>query len=393
MSTDIPTAYTPGQLQARFIPFSSLRYSTDAFIDYRIPGCGPKKNYALIGAGVSQNPNQPVSLRENHGFQVGAVAMPHGVTNPPHMHFTPEVFICTQGTWQFHWGFNPEPSKAEFGAGDICTVPTWIYRGFKNIGADEAFMFTALGGDDTGGILWGSQTLAAAQAQGVHLTEDYQIIDEQLGQQWTADMQRLQPMTEADIAELRRWTPAQMAKRIVRFVDLDWSSHALLDSLLPGCGAQMAPVIGIGMSEDRNHEAPVNQAHGFSMEWLRIPAGGSVSAHRLQQKQVLCVYQGDVELSVSNTPMNQSIQVQNAIKIIASGSVSGWDSYAMPANVWRSYFNAGEGDAVVLVMTPGDGRKTITWAPSVLQAAADAGYAHDANGYMALKKFVDRSQR
>lgn len=393
MSTDTPTAYTPAQLQARFIPFSSLRYSTDAFIDYRIPGCGPKKNYALIGAGVSQNPNQPVSLRENHGFQVGAVAMPHGVTNPPHMHFTPEVFICTQGTWQFHWGFNPEPSKAEFGAGDICTVPTWIYRGFKNIGADEAFMFTALGGDDTGGILWGSQTLAAAQEQGVHLTEDYQIIDEQLGQQWTADMQRLQPMTEADIAALRRWTPEQMAKRIVRFVDLDWSSHALLDSLLPSCGAQMAPVIGIGMSEDRNHEAPVNQAHGFSMEWLRIPAGGSVSAHRLQQKQVLCVYQGDVEISVLNKPMNQSIQVQNAIKIIASGSASGWDSYAMPANVWRSYLNAGDGDAVVLVMTPGDGRKTITWAPSVLQAAADAGYSHDANGYMALKKFVDRSQR
>jgi quercetin dioxygenase-like cupin family protein len=387
------SAFTDAQLQARFIPFSSLRYSTDAFIDYRIPGCGPKKNYALIGAGVSQNPNQPVSLRENHGFQVGGVAMPHGVTNPPHMHFTPEVFICTQGTWQFHWGFNPEPSTAEFGAGDICTVPTWIYRGFKNIGADEAFMFTALGGDDTGGILWGPQTLKAAEAQGVHLTEDYQIIDEQLGQLWTADMKRLQPMTQADIAALRQWTPEKMAKRIVRFADLDWSSHALLDSALPCCGAQIAPVIGIGISEDRNHVAPVNNAHGFSMEWLQIPAGGSVSLHSLQHKQVLSVYQGNIEISVLNMPLSLGNNSQTATKIIASGGAMGWDSYAMPADVWRSYRNTSDSDAVMLVMTPGDGRKPIEWSPSVLQAAADAGYSHDANGYVALKKFVDRSQR
>ena len=392
-TADLSPSWTDQQLLDRFIPFATLRYSTDAFIDYRIPGCGPKKNYALIGAGVSQNPNQPVSLRENHGFQVGGVAMPHGVTNPPHMHFTPEVFICTQGTWQFHWGFNPEPSTAEFGAGDICTVPTWIYRGFRNTGANEAFMFTALGGDDTGGILWGPQTLKAAQAQGVHLTEDYQIIDEQLGQKWTADMQRLQPMTEADIAALRTWTPEQMAKRIVRFADLQWSAHALLDSTLPGCGAQLAPVIGIGMSEDRNHIAPVNNAHGFSIEWLRIPPGGSVSMHCLQQKQVLCVYQGCVEIAITNQVNAAVDNARTATKVIATGSPNGWDSYATPAAVWRSYRNTGTGDAVMLVMTPGDGRKPIAWADKTLQAAAGAGYSRDANGYVALKKFVDRSQR
>jgi hypothetical protein len=54
---------TEAQNRERFIPFSGLRYSTEAFIDYRIPGCAPKKNYALIGPGVSQNPNQPVSRR------------------------------------------------------------------------------------------------------------------------------------------------------------------------------------------------------------------------------------------------------------------------------------------------------------------------------------------
>ena len=80
---------TREELLQRFIPFDGLRYSTDAFIDYRIPGCAPKKNFALIGPGVSQNPNQPVSLRERHGFQVGGVSMPAGTINPPHLHQRP----------------------------------------------------------------------------------------------------------------------------------------------------------------------------------------------------------------------------------------------------------------------------------------------------------------
>lgn len=376
---------TEEQIRDRFIPYSSLRYSTEAFIDYRIPGCAPKKNYALIGPGVSQNPNQPVSLREKHGFQVGGVAMPPGTRNPPHMHFTAEVFICTRGQWDLHWGFNPGIQKAGFGPGDIASVPTWIYRGFQNTGDVEGFMFTALGRDDTGGILWGPDTLEAARRQGVHLTQDYHIIDEQLGQRWDDSLTRLQPMTPAEIGALRVWTPEQMARRVVRFADLDWSPRALLDSALPGCGAQMAPVIGLGVSQDRDHLAPVQNSHGFSIEWLRLPAGGGVSRHRLAAKQVLVVYRGEVEIAVESGSA--------VVPALARGSADGWDSFAMPADCWRSYRNRGDGEALVLVMTPGDGRKTIDWTPEVAAAAGGLDRAIDANGFVAPKRFVDRSQR
>ncbi|MEO8857027.1 MAG: cupin domain-containing protein [Burkholderiaceae bacterium] len=376
---------TEEQIRQRFISFDSLRYSTDAFIDYRIPGCAPKRNYALIGPGVSQNPNQPVSLREKHGFQVGGVSMPAGTTNPPHMHFTAEVFVCTKGRWQMHWGFDPDPLKAEIGEGDIFTVPTWIYRGFQSLGPDDAFMFTALGRDDTGGILWGPWTLEAAREQGVHLTEDYRIIDEQIGQTWNETDKRLQPMTPQEIAALRKWTPEQMARRCVRFADLDWSADALLDSSLAGCGGQMAPVIGLGMSQDRNHLAPVQNAHGFSIEWLRLPSGGGVSRHKLTDKQVVVVYRGDVELQVDADTA--------PVTITARGAPSGWDSYAMPADAWRQYRNAGLQEAVMLVMTPGDHRKNLIWDDAVVQAAGGANRAVDANGYVAPKNFVDRSQR
>ncbi len=377
--------FTENQLRQRFIPFDSLRYSTDAFIDYRIPGCAPKKNYALIGSGVSQNPNQPVSLREKLGFQVGGVSMPAGTTNPPHMHFTAEVFICTKGRWQMQWGFDPDRRTAELGEGDIFTVPTWIYRGFQSLGPHDAFMFTALGRDDTGGILWGPWTLEAARQQGVHLTDDYRIIDEQLGQKWSDSDRRLQPMTPQEIAALRKWTPEQMARRAVRFADLEWSADALLDSTLPGCAGQLAPAIGLGMSQDRNHLAPVLNAHGFSIEWLRLPAGGSVSRHKLATKQVLVVYRGQVGITVEAP--------EAAVAIAARGSAQGWDSYAMPADTWRRYHNTGTDEAVMLVMSAGDERKAIVWDDCVVAAAGAANRSIDANGYVAPKHFVDRSQR
>ena len=380
--------FTEAQLKERLIAFDSLTYSTDAFIDYRIPGCGPKKNYALIGPGVSQNPDQPVSLREKHGFQVGGVSMPAGVINPPHMHFTAEVFICTNGRWNLHWGFNPDRETAAFGEGDLCSIPTWIYRGFQNTGSQDGFMFTALGGDDTGGILWGPTTLEAAREQGVHLTEDYEIIDEHLGGLWDGQHKRLQPMTPEEISGLRRWSPEEMAGRIVRFSDLAWSSAALLDAALPGCGAQIAPAIGHGISADRNHLAPIMNAHGFSIEWLKIPCGGSVSLHHLACKQVLICKAGSVEISV----MAHENRASSAINSVVTGTDVAWDSYAVPAGAWRSLRNVGKQDALLIVMTPGDGRKKIDWAPQVERDAAHAGYCLDANGYIAAKRFVDRAQ-
>ena len=388
---------TEGQIKARFIPFSSLQYSTEAFIDYCIPECAPKYNYALIGSGVSQSPKQPVSLREKHGFQLGGIAMPHGKRNPPHMHFTAEVFICTRGNWEMHWGFNPDHQTAEIGEGDILTVPTWIYRGFKNVGVDDGFMFTALGRDSTGGILWGPSTLELARQNGVRLTDGYQIVDQNAGQQWMPDMKPLQPMTEQEIAALRVWSPEEMRRRVVRFADLDWSANATLDAALPGCGAQLAPVIGLGMSEDRNHQASVVNAHGFSIEWLKLPPGGSLSRHQLAQKQALVVYQGELTINVEGENVGIVGSVAKVLakvvgNVVAKGQPSGWDSFAMPADCWRSYSNAGAQDAVVLMISAGDMRKRIAWADDVVRAAGDRGQAIDANGFMGPKYFIDRAQ-
>lgn len=375
---------TPDELAARVIPFDSLRASTEAFIDYCLPQSTPKFNYALIGPGVSQNPDQPVNLREPHGFQVGGVSMPHGKTNPPHLHFTCEVFICTRGRWRVEWGFNPEARHAEIGDGDIASIPTWVYRGFTNVGVDDGFLFTALGRDRTGGVLWGPTTIAAAQSHGVYLTRDHRMVDLNRGQARPADGDLFQPMTAAEIGALRDWTPEQMARRIVRFAELQWSRHGLLDSALPGGGAQLAPVVGLGIAEDRDLAVPVPHAHGLSIEWLRIPPGGGVSRHRLAEKQVLIVRRGHLALQVETT--------EGPVTTVVRGSDSGWDTVSVPPGEWRRLHNPTDAELLVLVMTAGDHRKTITWCDTVRARAAAAGWTHDADGFVALSRFVERAQ-
>ena len=371
-------------LKQRFIPFSSLRYSTDAFIDYCIPECTPKYNYALIGPGVSQNPNQPVSLREPHGFQLGAVSLPHGKVNPAHMHFTCEVFICTQGDWRIQWGFNPDPSSADIGEGDIASMPTWLYRGFTNIGADDGFLFTLLGRDNTGGILWGPSTLEAAARQGVTLTQDYKIIDSRRGDVMPSGAKVLQAMTPTEIAALRVWSTQDMAQRVVRFNDLKWSHHGLLDSQLPTCGGQLASVIGLGMVQDRDQSAPIANSHGVSVEWLKIPAGGQVSRHWLVEKQVLVAKSGKVviEVQTDEGPASHTL----------TGAANAWDSFSLPAECWRSFRNTGPGDALLLVLTSGDHRKHIRWDESVVLEAASNDWVLDANGFVAAKHIAQRAQ-
>ena len=119
-----------------------------AFIDCKKPGSHLKQNYSMIGPGVTTSTDQVVNLREPHGFNIGAAAMPHGITNNLHIHFTAEVFLVFKGEWKFRWGPNGDDGELVGKAGDIASIPTWIFRGFTNVGPNDGFIFTALGGDD-----------------------------------------------------------------------------------------------------------------------------------------------------------------------------------------------------------------------------------------------------
>ena len=370
------TTLTESDARARLVRRSDMVACKVAFIDCKMPGSDRKENYSLIGPGVTQSRDQVVNLAEPHGFSLGVAAMPPGTVNNLHVHYTAEVFMIYQGQWTFRWGADGQDGEVVGGPGDVVSVPTWIFRGFTNTGDGDGWIFTALGGDDTGGIIWHPAILETAARHGLYLTRDNMLVDTEAGDPAPAPDQRLEPIDRETLLSFRHYTADEMRRRVVAAGERRWSQGALLDSTMPGHASELAPVIGHGLSEDRDHEPPITNPHGFSIEWLRIPPGNRVGAFRLDEKQVLIVFRGAAEVAL-NPPGDEVVLRAEAQDLVS-----------VPGGVWRTIAAVGDEAAEVAIVTAGDQRKRATWAADVVEAAAASGIGLDHNGYLAPRRLL-----
>jgi hypothetical protein len=263
--------------------------------------------------------------------------------------------------------------------GDVISVPTWIFRGFTNEGADDGILLTVLGHDDTGGIIWGPSVLEEAAGHGLHLTADNRLIDTVAGDEVREGEALITPMRQGEIDKLDAFTPEQFRRRVVTEQDRVWLERPFLCSGLPGGGAHLSLVIGYGMSEDRRGVPHLHEPHNFNLAWLRGRQGEGMLTHRHTESQVVTAKSGrwDVRLNVGAD--EQRVEL---------GPL---DSLSVPAGAWRSFHvldtepghSAEKGTAELLVVNGGDGRVRLDWAPAVVEQAHDLGQVLDPNGYLA----------
>lgn len=362
---------TPAQAKSRVITPDEMVSCNLAFIDCKLPGSHLKQNYSFIGPGVTQSSAQVVNIPEPHGFNIGAAAMPKGVTNNLHLHFTAEVFLIHEGTWRFRWGANGE-NEAEFSAPAILSIPTWIFRGFTNVSPQETcgMVYTVLGGNNTGGIIWHPSILAAASEYGLYLSKDNMLLDVNAGDTLPDASQLLTPLPPEEIAALRHYSVEEMRQRAVTGDDRRWSADGLLDSVLPGHGGEIAPVIGFGMSQDRHSAPAIVNPHGFSVEWLRLAAEHVVGRHLCPDVQVIMVFKGSLKVTWN--------QAGEEVSVIAPER----SVISVPANSWRQYCAVG-GDVECILTTQGDQRKRIYWDNEILAQAKGYNRCLDPDGYVA----------
>jgi len=349
---------------------------TVAFIDCKKPGSHLKENYSIIGPGVTSSTEQLINLPEPHGFNIGAAAMPHGITNNLHIHFTAEVFMSFRGNWRFRWGSDGQDGEYVSNPGDIVSVPTWIFRGFTNDGADDGWLFTCLGGDNTGGVIWHPEIIREAAEYGLYINSDNVLVDTEKGDAKPAPEDLIEPLAQGEVDSLRHYTPEEMMGRVVKAEERDWRP-AFLDQSLSGCGAQLAPVIGAGMTQNREHQAEITNPHGFTMEWLRLEPGQRLSKFRLPEKMVLIAYNGSTILRLCG---DLSVEV----------TLGEWDTYSVPCGVWRSLENTGSDTVDFIVVLPGDHRKRPEFAPEVVQQAKASGLGIDPNGYCVASRLMPK---
>ena len=161
---------------SRFVRRSEMVPCKSAFIDAHTPGSHLKDNFSIIGPGVTENKEQFINIREPHGFNIGAAGQPPRIKNSLHSHFTAEVFLIHEGTFEIYWGQQSE-NHTTLTEGDVVSIPTNCFRGFENIGDKYGFLFAILGGDDTGGVEWAPQVFKDAEDHGLVLLEDYGVWD------------------------------------------------------------------------------------------------------------------------------------------------------------------------------------------------------------------------
>jgi quercetin dioxygenase-like cupin family protein len=166
----------------RIVRYDELRPCFDAFIDTRTPGSDQKENFTIIGPGVSENPDQYVHIKEPHGFNIGAARQPPGCVNSQHSHDTVEVFFVHTGTWSFNLGEHGDDAAITLHPGDLISIPTKVFRGFKNIGEDMGFLWAVLGNDDPGRVMWAPDVFDMAKDYGLVLMENGMLIDTNKGE-------------------------------------------------------------------------------------------------------------------------------------------------------------------------------------------------------------------
>lgn len=374
-----PQTVTADQLARHTILRSDWVPCKAAFIDYRTPGSDQKDNYSFIGAGVSQSDEQFVNLAVPHGFNLGAAGMPRGVTNSLHLHFTAEVFINFGGDYQLRWGADGRQGEYRSTDGDVISVPSWIFRGFTNQGADDGILLTVLGQDDTGGIIWGPSVLEQAAQHGLYLSADNRLVDTAAGESAPEGVELIKPMNQAEIDKLDSFTPQQFRTRVVTPDDRMWVERPFLCSNLRGGGVQLSPVIGYGLVEDRRVVPHLHEPHSFSVAWLRGRPDDGMLTHRHDRTQVVVAKAGTWEVRVNRGDDEQRVRLAEL------------DSLSVPVNAWRSFHvvdtdtgrAAEPGTAELLVVTGGDARVRLDWAPEVVDEARQSGDVLDPNGYLA----------
>lgn len=270
---------TPQEMEARIVRYGDLRPCKTAFIDAHTPGSDQKENFTIIGGGVSESADQHVHIKETPGFNIGAAGQPPNCRNSLHSHRTAEVFFVLKGRWRFFWGRIGNAGEVVLEEGDIINIPTGIFRGFENIGADYGMIMAILGGDDAGGgVIWAPQVIEDAQAHGLVLGENGKLYDTKAGQNLPDSVKPMPVLTDD---ALKAYPEPTTADVVSGYVARYWDLMALADK-------QPAKVIG--------PDAKLKDRPGFEIELL---ARGSIPAqmYATDQHEILMPMRGHWRLT------------------------------------------------------------------------------------------------
>lgn len=294
----------------RVVRYGDLKPCYDAFIDTRSPGSDKKENFTIIGPGVSENPNQHVHITEPHGFNIGGARQPPGCVNSQHSHETAEVFFVHSGTWSFDLGEHADDANITLNPGDLISIPTKLFRGFKNIGDGIGYLWAVLGQDNPGRVTWAPDVFEMAKEYGLVLLENGSLIDTGKGQTLPEGVNAMPVTSQEEIAALQVFD----------------------NEALRGCcvmSDEPTPVLtrgGVVARKLIGETAKLNWPHGFTLEHLEIMPAGSNFSQTRTLPDVVFVHSGVL-----------TVKVDDDVWDLHPG-----DTATIPAGASRQFINNGD---------------------------------------------------
>jgi mannose-6-phosphate isomerase-like protein (cupin superfamily) len=362
------------ELRRRVVTPADFVADGSAFVDVHLPRSSGKTSFSFIGAGVTQNEEAPTNIVEPHGFCVGAAGLAPRMINNAHLHYTAEVFVCLTGSWKMMIGLDDQQSLM-LGPGDVFSVPTWVFRSFENVGSADGFLYTFLGGDDPGGILWSPHVLKLARESGLVLDETEKVTK---ASDVLPGAPTLNPVSAEALSRVDKYSDSELEARVVRQNGRRWQQDALLTSVIPGRQSSVAPIIGVGFNQHRRHHTAVTYPHGFSANWLRLEGNCALGRHRVSRPVVVLAMNSDLVVELGDT--------ESVSREIPAGSV-----VSLPAGEWRDIRNPSGQPIEVVMASQGDGRCPIEWSATDVAAARSLGAVLDASGCIAPRGLVERN--
>tara|TARA_B100000809_G_scaffold247368_1_gene276325 strand:+ start:710 stop:1726 length:1017 start_codon:yes stop_codon:yes gene_type:complete len=285
----MPAIHTPESMRQRLVRRNEMVPCKSAFIDTHTPGSHLKDNFSIIGPGVTENTEQVVNIREPHGFNIGAAGQPPRIKNSLHNHFTAEVFMIHEGSFEIYWGLQGE-NRVTLHEGDVVSIPTHCFRGFENVGEDYGFLFTVLGGDDTGGVEWAPQVFEAAEAHGLVLLEEHGVWDTKQ-KPLPEGAKRVKTLTHEEEAGYDNYSQAEMARQIC------YAGQRHPASGHPLQAGDFGPIQLYAMIASQN--AAIPGGDGFVLLLHEAKPSGGYQAHTRPEKEVLICHRGQWQVDWS----------------------------------------------------------------------------------------------
>ena len=156
-------------LAGRVARFHELQGNDALLVDTAIPRFA-RTIWSIIGRNVGEDRDERPPIPAD-GFHLAVIKAPPGNGTALHDHVTTEVFMPLTGRWLVLYG-EDGGQELVLEQWDVCSVPAGVWRGFRNIGEEDAILLAVIGGTDPGRITWAPGVLEEAARHGRRLADD-----------------------------------------------------------------------------------------------------------------------------------------------------------------------------------------------------------------------------